>query len=75
MVNVWEWGADRFTATHCAAQTTDPRGPDTGENRVMRGGSHLCHASYGNRYRVAARTSDTPESSSGNCGFRCAADA
>ncbi|GAA0568362.1 hypothetical protein GCM10010390_83960 [Streptomyces mordarskii] len=26
----------------------------------MRGGSYLCHQSYRNRYRVAARTSDTP---------------
>jgi formylglycine-generating enzyme required for sulfatase activity len=41
----------------------------------MRGGSYLCHDSYCNRYRVAARTANTPDSSSGNCGFRCAADA
>jgi formylglycine-generating enzyme required for sulfatase activity len=40
----------------------------------MRGGSFLCHDSYCNRYRVAARGSNTPESSSGNCGFRIAAD-
>jgi formylglycine-generating enzyme required for sulfatase activity len=39
----------------------------------MRGGSYLCHESYCNRYRVAARTSNTPESSSGNCGFRTVA--
>ena len=40
----------------------------------MRGGSYLCHDSYCNRYRVAARTSNTPDSSSGNCGFRTAAN-
>ncbi|MEV3921655.1 hypothetical protein [Actinomadura coerulea] len=28
-----------------------------------------------NRYRVAARTSNTPDSTTGNAGFRCAADA
>ena len=39
---------------------------------AMRGGSYLCHASYCDRYRVAARTSNTPDSSSGNTGFRCA---
>jgi formylglycine-generating enzyme required for sulfatase activity len=36
----------------------------------MRGGSYLCHDSYCNRYRVAARTSATPDSTSGNTGFR-----
>ncbi|MFF3942345.1 SUMF1/EgtB/PvdO family nonheme iron enzyme [Streptomyces phaeofaciens] len=40
--------------------------------RVVRGGSHLCHASCCNRYRVAARSGDTPDSSSGHTGFRCA---
>ncbi|MFI8262386.1 formylglycine-generating enzyme family protein [Streptomyces sp. NPDC085665] len=57
--NVWEWCADWFA-------------PGTG--RVMRGGSHLCHDSYCNRYRVAARSSNTPDSSTGNIGFRVAAD-
>jgi formylglycine-generating enzyme required for sulfatase activity len=39
----------------------------------MRGGSYLCHDSYCNRYRVAARTSSTPDSATGHVGFRCAA--
>jgi formylglycine-generating enzyme required for sulfatase activity len=38
----------------------------------MRGGSYLCHESYCNRYRVAARSSNTPDSSAGNIGFRVA---
>jgi arylsulfatase A-like enzyme len=38
------------------------------------GGSYLCHESYCNRYRVAARTFNTPDSSTGNLGFRCVAD-
>jgi formylglycine-generating enzyme len=42
---------------------------------VMRGGSYLCHDSYCNRYRVAARSSNTPDSATANTGFRCAADA
>ena len=41
----------------------------------MRGGSYLCHDSYCNRYRVAARSSNTPDSSSGNLGFRAATSA
>jgi len=40
----------------------------------MRGGSYLCHDSYCNRYRVAARSSTTPDSSAANVGFRCAND-
>ena len=38
----------------------------------VRGGSYLCHQSYCNRYRVAARSSNTPDSSIGHTGFRCA---
>jgi formylglycine-generating enzyme required for sulfatase activity len=39
----------------------------------MRGGSFLCHASYCNRYRVAGRSFNTPESAASNIGFRVAA--
>ncbi|PLR77448.1 hypothetical protein CU633_10885 [Bacillus sp. V3-13] len=49
-------------------------GPKKGETKSMRGGSYLCHESYCNRYRVAARTSNTPDSSTGNLGFRCVKD-
>ncbi|MGI5471731.1 formylglycine-generating enzyme family protein [Streptomyces sp. CA-132043] len=71
--NVWEWCADRFDATwYGRSPRRDPRGPDAGERRVLRGGSYLCHASYCHRYRVAARIGNTPGSTSGNCGFRTA---
>ena len=70
--NVWEWCVDYFTRNHSPAPTTDPTGPRTGASRVLRGGSYLCHDSYCNRYRVAARTSSLPSSSSGNIGFRVA---
>ncbi|MFC0558430.1 SUMF1/EgtB/PvdO family nonheme iron enzyme [Halalkalibacter alkalisediminis] len=52
----------------------NPKGPKQGSERVMRGGSYLCHQSYCNRYRVAARTKNTPDSSTGNMGFRSAVD-
>ena len=38
----------------------------------MRGGSYLCHDSYCNRYRVGARSANTPDSATGNIGFRVA---
>ncbi|MDR6879508.1 formylglycine-generating enzyme family protein [Bacillus sp. 3255] len=74
--NVWEWCSDWFTAAPAAnGNRKNPRGPSSGDNRVIRGGSYLCHKSYCNRYRVAARSSNTPDSSTGHMGFRCAADA
>lgn len=74
--NVWEWCADWFSPEYYAASPTSaPAGPDTGTHRVMRGGSYLCHESYCNRYRVGARSANTPDSSTGNLGFRCAGDA
>jgi formylglycine-generating enzyme required for sulfatase activity len=40
----------------------------------MRGGSYLCHESYCWRYRVDSRSSNTPDSTSGNVGLRVAYD-
>ena len=71
--NVWEWCSDWFDAGYYAvAPRSAPQGPASGGSHVMRGGSYLCHESYCNRYRVAARSSNTADSASGNLGFRCA---
>ena len=71
--NTWEWCADWFdTKFHQEGPRLNPTGPTHGSARVMKGGSFLCHKSYCNRYRVAARTSSTPDSSTSHLGFRCA---
>jgi len=73
--NAWEWCRDWFSPDHHVdGPRENPTGPADGEAKVMRGGSYLCHKSYCNRYRVAARSSNTPSSTTGNLGFRCVAD-
>jgi formylglycine-generating enzyme len=69
--NVWEWCADSFGDTipqrSCCAPTRATA------RRVQKGGSYLCHASYCARYRIQARIGNSPDSSTGNTGFRIAA--
>jgi formylglycine-generating enzyme len=76
--NAWEWCQDRFNpAAYTRRAAAQPvRNPvETGHHpaRVLRGGSSLCHDSYCNRYRSAARSANTADSSMGNAGFRTVA--
>jgi len=77
--NVWEWVSDWWSTHWHAAETPftrdNPLGPSSGELKVIRGGSFLCHASYCNRYRLSARSCSSPDMSAAHTGFRCVADA
>jgi sulfatase modifying factor 1 len=55
----------------------DPSPPTVpgAERRVTKGGSFLCHPSYCESYRPAARRGTSPDTGSSHVGFRCAMDA
>lgn len=48
--------------------------PDQSIRRVSKGGSYLCAPEYCQRYRPAARTSQTEDSATSHLGFHCARD-
>ena len=58
--NVWEWTQDSWL--------------NNDDEKVKKGGSYMCHESYCWRYRCAARSQNTKDSTAGNLGFRCARD-
>ena len=69
--NVWEWCEDYFSPRyHAMTERRDPLNAQTAPSRSLRGGSFLCHESYCNRYRVAARSANAPDTSTSNIGFR-----
>jgi len=71
--NTWAWCADWFSPDyHRETPALDPVQSRMTGRRSQRGGSFLCHASYCNRYRVAARGANTPDTSTSHCGFRVA---
>ena len=41
------------------------------QQRVLKGGSHLCAPNYCQRYRPAARHAQTTDSATTHIGFRC----
>jgi formylglycine-generating enzyme len=65
--NAAEWVAD-WVGSYASAQQTDPAGPTSGTERVLRGGSWLNPPSQGHGY---ARRSSSPVVR-GAWGFRCA---
>lgn len=74
--NVWEWCADAFRVRSLSAAARQRNSAAAAEKeRVMKGGSYLCHRSYCYRYRIAARAGRSPDTSAGHTGFRVAYDA
>jgi formylglycine-generating enzyme required for sulfatase activity len=73
--NVWEWVADPFRrrslSRHARKRNEQARSAD---DRVVKGGSYMCHRSYCYRYRIAARHGLSADSSTGHTGFRVAFD-
>lgn len=70
--NVWEWVSDWWTIRHSRDLAENPQGPQSGKDKVKKGGSYMCHRDYCYRYRCSARSMNTPDSSASNLGFRCA---
>jgi len=71
--NVWEWVSDWWTTEHSSSPSENPIGPTSGTDKVKKGGSSMCSVDYCFRHRCGARSSNTPDSSASNLGFRCAA--
>ena len=66
--NVWEWCED-WKVDYPAGAVTDPKGPATGERRVLRGGSFFF---YESRARSSSRVYGTPSNRVIDFGFRLA---
>ncbi|TCL08312.1 formylglycine-generating enzyme required for sulfatase activity [Shimia isoporae] len=71
--NVWEWSAEPFRVRGASREARQINAAARGQ-KLLKGGSFLCHRSYCYRYRIAARTGNTPDSTSAHTGFRVVYD-
>ncbi len=66
--NVWEWCSDWYGSNYYSSSSqTNPTGPTSGSNRVLRGGSWIINA---RSCRVSYRDGDTPSNRYNFYGFR-----
>ena len=85
--NLWEWTSDWYNVNYYGeclinGETDNPKGPEKAYNpnnpyideRVIRGGSFLCNASYCASYRVSSRMATDPSTSLEHLGFRTVLD-
>lgn len=73
--NVWEWTHDPYRIRSNSRQAKARNALALAHaDKVLKGGSFLCHISYCYRYRIAARMALSPDSASSNTGFRIAYD-
>jgi sulfatase modifying factor 1 len=75
--NVWQWTADwyadsTYADTARASLVRDPRGPERGTKRVLRGGSWWCGACACEGNGLYFRGKEAPDAPYDNVGFRCA---
>jgi formylglycine-generating enzyme required for sulfatase activity len=78
--NVWEWTTTDYVGGHavvspCCASSSGSAGPNPDQTmrKALKGGSHLCAPEYCLRYRAAARSPQSLDTSTTHIGFRCAA--
>ncbi|MGK5093259.1 SUMF1/EgtB/PvdO family nonheme iron enzyme [Deltaproteobacteria bacterium TL4] len=71
--NVWEWVQDGYSSAYSSlvSGTTDPKGPSTFSEHVLRGG-HFFDSAY--NLRAAFRNSNLPDFQDDTIGFRVCAD-
>ncbi|WP_299027951.1 formylglycine-generating enzyme family protein [uncultured Sulfitobacter sp.] len=72
--NVWEWTAQPFRVKSLKKDVRQRLTAMSGF-KLLKGGSFLCHHSYCHRYRIAARSGNSPDSTTPHQGFRVVWDA
>ncbi|MEZ5934026.1 MAG: formylglycine-generating enzyme family protein [Alphaproteobacteria bacterium] len=71
--NVWEWTSEPYKL-RSLSKATRRHAREMRGTKLLKGGSYLCHASYCHRYRIAARTGASPDTTTSHQGFRLVFD-